>query len=127
MFIVAGACAGEGSSILYTFDPSGPVRRDVPNAVSPKGLVVLENPVAGGGGGKRKCEEDPEVKPAPMNDRSVRCGCDGRSVAVARCRAMARSDDLQELSVQSLKVSLLLWGEGSGCGDICVAAGSRSN
>jgi hypothetical protein len=50
MFIVAGACAGAGSSILNTFDPSGPVRPDVPNAVSPEGLVVLEKPVPGGGG-----------------------------------------------------------------------------
>jgi hypothetical protein len=51
MFIVAGACAGAGSSILNTFDHSGPVRPEVPNAVSQKGLVVLENPVPGGGGG----------------------------------------------------------------------------
>jgi hypothetical protein len=90
MFIVAGACAGAGSYILNTFDPSGPVRSDVPNTVSPKGLVVLENPVPGGGGGKTNCEVDPELKPLPMNDWPVRFRCDGRSVAVARCRAMAR-------------------------------------
>jgi hypothetical protein len=94
IFIAAGACAGAGSSILNTFDPSGPVRPDVPNAVSPKGLVVLKNPVPGGGGGKSNCEVDPELKPSPMNDWPVGFGCDGRSVAVARCRAMARSDAL---------------------------------
>jgi hypothetical protein len=90
MFIVAGACAGAGSSILNTFDLSGPVRPDVPNAVSPKGLVVLENPVPGGGGGRSNCEVDPELKPLPTNDWPVGFGCDGRSVAVARCRAIAR-------------------------------------
>jgi hypothetical protein len=89
MFIVAGACAGAGSSIVKTLDPSGPVRPNVPNAVSPKGLVVLENSLPGGGGNKSNCEVDPELKPPPMNAWPVGCGCDGRCVAVARSRAMA--------------------------------------
>jgi hypothetical protein len=90
MFIVAGACAGAGSPILNTLDPSGPVRPDVPKAVSLNRLMVLENSLPGGGGGKSNCEVDPELKPLPMNDWPVGCGCDGCSVAVARCRAMVR-------------------------------------
>jgi hypothetical protein len=89
MFIVAGACAGAGISILNTLDPSsGPVRPDVPKAVSPKRV--------GGTGGfspwwwRRNCEVDPELKPLPMNDWPVGCGCDGRPAAVACSRAMAR-------------------------------------
>jgi hypothetical protein len=90
MFIVAGTCAGAGSSILNTFQPSGPVRPDVPNAVSPKGLVVLESPVPGGGGGRSNCDVEQVLKPLPINEWPIGFGCEGRSVAVACCRAMAR-------------------------------------
>jgi hypothetical protein len=90
MFIVAGACAGVGSPISNTLDLSGPVRPDVPKAVSPNGLVVLENSPPGGGGGKSNCEVDPELKPLPMNDWPLGCVCDGRPAAVARSRATAR-------------------------------------
>jgi hypothetical protein len=114
MFIVAGACAGAGSSISNTLDPSGPVRPDVPKAVSPKGLVVLENSLPGGGGGKSNCEVDPELKPLPMNDWLVRCGCDGRSVALARSRAMPRVARAMARS-QALTVARVI--AGSACGN----------
>jgi hypothetical protein len=91
MHIVAGACARVGSPISNTLKPSGPVRPDVPKAMSPNGLVVLENSLPGGGDGKSNCEVDPELKPLPMNDWPLGCGCDGPSAAVACSRAMARS------------------------------------
>jgi hypothetical protein len=57
MFIVAGACAGAGSSISNMLDPRGPVRPDVSKAVYPKGLVVLENSLPGGGGAETATHE----------------------------------------------------------------------
>jgi hypothetical protein len=66
MLIVAIVCAGAGSSILNAFDPSGPVRPDVPNAVSMKGLVVLEIPVPGGGGSRSNCDVEPVLKLLPI-------------------------------------------------------------
>jgi hypothetical protein len=105
MFIVAGACTGAGSPISNTLDQSGPVRPDVPKAVSPNGLVVLENSLPGGGGGKSNCEVDPELKPLPMNDWPVGCGCDGRPAAVICSRAMARFDSVRVAAVIAVPAS----------------------